>query len=59
VSGGGHRVEGWVIGLIVITICLSSLDHVLPHLLPSIIVITVVVLLVRLIFFRLSGPRCR
>jgi hypothetical protein len=48
---GGHQIERALVGLVVVSVCLSSLDHVLPHVLPSLVVLALVVILVRLAWY--------
>jgi hypothetical protein len=56
VSGGpNHRVGQAIVALVVVTVCLTSLDRVLPHLLPSVVVVAVAAMVVRLVFARTRG----
>ncbi|MGD0197230.1 MAG: hypothetical protein ABSC56_04905 [Solirubrobacteraceae bacterium] len=41
--------------LVVVTVCLSSLNHVLPHVLPSLVVLAVVVMVARIVLDRTRG----
>jgi hypothetical protein len=53
--GGGHGFEHVLVALVVVTVCLSNLEHVLPHVTASLVILGVVVGALRLIFARTRG----
>ena len=50
-----HRFERALIGLVVLSVCVSSLGHELPHLVPSLVVLGVVVAILRFVFWKTRG----
>ena len=50
--GPGGRVEQALVALVVISVCLRTLQNVLPRLLPSIVIVAVIVVVIRLVFDR-------